>query len=75
MTFKEETPMALGQALKGTSQAPEAPPATRLLETPLASQCLGQPGLWSSAKTMRGGSPAPCKREVDGEERGLLIQV
>lgn len=32
MTFKEETPMALGQALKGTSQAPEGPsshPAVR----------------------------------------------
>lgn len=67
--------MALGQALKGTSQAPEAPPATQLLETPLASQWLGQPGLWSSVKTMKGGFLAPCKQEVDGEERGLLIQV
>lgn len=75
MTFKEETPMALGQALKGTSQAPEAPPATQLLETPLASQWLGEPGLWSAVKTMRGGFPAACKQEADGEERELLIQV
>lgn len=68
MTFKEKTTMALGQALKGTSRAPEGPSSH-----PAVGDTHGCPTV-RSAKPLelsgdRRGFPAPSKSELD-EKRG-----